>query len=757
MKIQELKTNLDWALYYRSIGWSAFPIKSRDKTPIFKWEKYQTEIATEEQMRQWWKQFPDASIGVATGKVSGIVVVDIEAGGSITDLPPTVMARSGGGGFHFFYKHPGAVVKNRVRILDKTDIRGDGGYIVVTPSLHKSGKRYEWAVDPESAKLEEFPHWIVEKCTESAKTKVDWNNFLSADNSKGTRNQQAAALAGKILYHNPIEMWDVIGWPALQEWNRIKNSPPLSEKEIKSVWESIKKAELERRVKRDKENSGDNRKSQSEKLMRTIDQQERIVLFHNELKEPFIRVPIKNHEEIWSCRSKMFKRWLAKVYWEEHRKAINSENLHSTINMMESQACFSGNQYTLHNRSAWYENAIWYDLSDSEWQAVKITTEGWEVIKNTPILFKRYSHQQAQVEPVQGGDIKDILKFINIQNEDQKILLLVWVVSCFIPDFPHPIPNFYGAQGSAKSLMCKILRKIIDPSAIEVLSFPKDIQEFVQIMAHHACIFFDNVSHLSDHISDALCKAVTGDGFSKRELYSDEDDIIFSFRRCLGINGINIAAKNPDLLERSILFELERVPEEKRKQEDDILKEFENQRAQIMGSIFDVVVKALKIKESIKLNSLPRMADFAVWGSAIAEGIGYTKEQFLGAYYRSIKDQNSEVLYNSLVAISVIQFMKDKNEWSGTPSQLLEELKIAAGAQDIKVEKEKDFPKAANTLSRQLNKLKTNLADEGLEVKFGIENKSRKVYIRKKQKNIEGIDEPSREIENDENDILPNF
>ena len=100
MKIQELKTNLDWALYYRSIGWSAFPIKSRDKTPIFKWEKYQTEIATEEQMRQWWKQFPDASIGVATGKVSGIVVVDIEAGGSITDLPPTVMARSGGGGFH---------------------------------------------------------------------------------------------------------------------------------------------------------------------------------------------------------------------------------------------------------------------------------------------------------------------------------------------------------------------------------------------------------------------------------------------------------------------------------------------------------------------------------------------------------------------------------------------------------------------------------------------------------------------------------
>src|SRR3989344_8457482 len=114
-------------------------------------------------------------------------------------------------------------------------------------------------------------------------------------------------------------------------------------------------------------------------------------------------------------------------------------------------------------------------------------------------------------------------------------------------------------------------------------------------MAHHACIFFDNVSHLSDHISDALCKAVTGDGFSKRELYSDEDDIIFSFRRCLGINGINIAARNPDLLERSILFELERVSPERRKQEHEILGEFEKERPRIVGSIFDAVVKAMQI------------------------------------------------------------------------------------------------------------------------------------------------------------------
>ena len=93
--MDNLKTNLDWALYYRSIGWSPFPVARGDKTPLVKWEKYQTEIATEEKIRGWWQKYPEASIGVATGKVSGIVVVDVEAGGDTKDLPATVVSHTG--------------------------------------------------------------------------------------------------------------------------------------------------------------------------------------------------------------------------------------------------------------------------------------------------------------------------------------------------------------------------------------------------------------------------------------------------------------------------------------------------------------------------------------------------------------------------------------------------------------------------------------------------------------------------------------
>lgn len=238
------KTNLEWALYYRSIGWSPFPVKSADKTPLIKWEKYQSEIASEEEIATWWKLFPNASIGIATGKVSGIAVVDIEEGGSTDGLPPTVVSRTGGGGYHFFYKHPGVPVKNTVRILAPlTDTRGDGGYVVVAPSLHKSGKCYEWSVAPEDVELEELPDWILDKCTEENTARKDWAKFSTTQVSEGARNDTAASYAGKLLHDLSQELWESAGWSSLRDWNNTHTNPPLSDGELRAVFLSIAQKE----------------------------------------------------------------------------------------------------------------------------------------------------------------------------------------------------------------------------------------------------------------------------------------------------------------------------------------------------------------------------------------------------------------------------------------------------------------------------------------------------------------------------------
>lgn len=163
----DFKTPLEWALAYRKHGFSVIPIHhieadhlcscgktvcpSPGKHPrLPSWTRYQQEIASEEQVRQWWGQWPLANVGIATGRVSGIVVVDIDPahGGdaSLLDIDTkTVTCLTGGGGEHYYYAHPGGTVGNRAGVIAGVDLRGDGGYVVAPPSNHSLGT-YRWEV-----------------------------------------------------------------------------------------------------------------------------------------------------------------------------------------------------------------------------------------------------------------------------------------------------------------------------------------------------------------------------------------------------------------------------------------------------------------------------------------------------------------------------------------------------------------------------------------------------------------------------------
>ncbi len=152
-----------------------------------------------------------------------------------------------------------------------------------------------------------------------------------------------------------------------------------------------------------------------------------------------------------------------------------------------------------------------------------------------------------------------MFRFLNVQEKDQPLLLPA-LITDFLPDIPHPIKDFFGEKGSGKSLGQRVLRRLVDPSAVESLSFPGTVGELVQQLSHHYAPVYDNIDDLSPALSDLLCRAVTGEGFSKRELYTDDEDIIYSYRRVISINGINVVATRPDLLDRTILIGLSRIP-----------------------------------------------------------------------------------------------------------------------------------------------------------------------------------------------------
>jgi hypothetical protein len=441
-------------------------------------------------------------------------------------------------------------------------------------------------------------------------------------------------------------------------------------------------------------------------------------LFYDQHQTPHALVGVADHYQVLRCRSQAFKRWMVRQMYVAEDRVPGSEAITGALNLIEALAVYEGDQHQLRNRVAANNGDYWYDLTDEKSRAIRINSEGWEIVDNPPILFSRYDHHAPQVEPIPGGDIQRLFDFLPISDEDTRLLLLSWLVSCLVPDIPHPIPVFHGPQGSGKSSTCRILRRLIDPSSLETLSFPRDHNELVQKLAHHYVALFDNIDTLQPWQSDMLCRACTGEGFSKRQLFSDDDDIIYSFRRCVGLNGINITATRADLLDRSILIPLERISSTQRREEDELEAAFVAARPHILGGIFDVFSRAILIRPSVKLASKPRMADFARWGWAIAQALGFEPVDFQRAYSANIEEQNAEVLVGHPVAAAVRILMKGASQWEGEPGQLLE--KLEGVADEAKIDrKDRLWPKGSNWLTRRLKEVKPNLAAVGIQIDTG--------------------------------------
>jgi hypothetical protein len=478
------------------------------------------------------------------------------------------------------------------------------------------------------------------------------------------------------------------------------------------------------------------------------------LLFEDQYGTTFALVYIVDHNEIIRVESDKFKHYLSKLFYDNSaNKVVNTDSLNNAIQVLQAKAEFEGPTIPLVLRVALHNednNTIvyYYDLTNDNWEVIKITAEdsGWSVEKESPLIFRRYNNQEAQVYPVRNytQDIFDkFMNLINVKDEDNKLLLKCYIVSLFIPDIPKPILMLHGEQGSAKSTLQELIKMLVDPSVIRTLSFPRDINELIQKLSHNYISYFDNISKIKDWISDQLCRAVTGSGFSKRQLYTDDDDIIYNFRRCIGFNGINLEATKADLLDRGLIIALQRIPKEEIRSLKDIWDEFEQIKPELLGYIFDILVKVLDVKNKqqsgsdiINLKEYPRMADFAEAAEIISRCMGYSENKFLAAYYRNIGLQTQQVLEASPVAAAIMNFMrsrKDGDEWIGTATELLDELEQVAETLKIKTKNNRAWPSAPNSLSRRLNEVKTNLREIGIIIERPTDSvtNTRLVKIRK--------------------------
>jgi hypothetical protein len=239
------KEVLEAALHYQKLGLSVIPLDPGEKTPLIVWKGYQKRVATPQEIQKWVEENPSLNIGIVTGAISGIAVVDVDKGGDASIYPDTPTVKTGSGnGWHKYYSVPlGIALRNSVRKRDRTDVRAEGGYVVAPPSILKSGKSYVWTDALENiSDLTPFPMHMF-AAQEKSQEKPDWMSLSSEGVAEGSRNDSATRYAGGLLSKIPQELWKTAGWGGLRELNATFK-PPLTETELRQVFESIVTREL---------------------------------------------------------------------------------------------------------------------------------------------------------------------------------------------------------------------------------------------------------------------------------------------------------------------------------------------------------------------------------------------------------------------------------------------------------------------------------------------------------------------------------
>jgi hypothetical protein len=448
-------------------------------------------------------------------------------------------------------------------------------------------------------------------------------------------------------------------------------------------------------------------------------------LFHAPDKTCYADVTINGHRETWPIRSKGFRRWLCGRFFEAFGGAPNSEALQAAINTIEYKADYKGPKREVYVRVARLGDRIYLDLGDDAWRTVEIGPDGWKVIGAPPVRFRRSAGMSALPKPKKGGSIQKLRSFLNVKNEDDLILVVAWLLAALSGRWPYPILVLAGEHGSAKSSFTRTLVLLIDPRTTTHKALPREDRDLFIAATNSYVLAFDNVSNLPPWISDTLCRIATRGGFTVRQLYTDQDEVLFDAARPIILNGIEDVVTRPDLADRSIFVTLEAIPEDRRRTEAELDQAFEKERPYILGALLDAVACGLKMLPLVRLERLPRMADFAKWATA-CETAFWPAGSFLSAYSANRDNAIITVIDDDPVAAAVRSLMSTRASWSGTASGLLAALREVVGDTVVK---SKSWPDSPRALSGRLRRAATFLRKVGVEIEFVREGQARTIQI----------------------------
>lgn len=262
--------------------------------------------------------------------------------------------------------------------------------------------------------------------------------------------------------------------------------------------------------------------------------------------------------------------------------------------------------------------------------------------------------------PIACGDLAPLWGLINIP-ENQRLLVIAWLIESLRPDTPFPVLELIGEQGSAKSTTQSLLRRLIDPNACDLRAAPKAVEDIFVTAGISWLVSYENISHLSPQMQDALCVLATGGGFAKRKLYTDADESVIIVKRPIVLNGISIAVTAQDLIDRTISIETPVIM--RRMEINEICRIYEEKHPTLFGALLDIFAKSLERSAKVELpvENCPRLIEFTRLGMAIADVMGFEQTAFLNSFNESRSESIARTIDSSPVASALIEWFDRRN------------------------------------------------------------------------------------------------
>jgi hypothetical protein len=457
------------------------------------------------------------------------------------------------------------------------------------------------------------------------------------------------------------------------------------------------------------------------KLART-----RCELWHtvqNGPKQGFASFQVDGHTEHVELRGTAGRLWLGGLVYKETGEALGRQDLEGAIENLEAAAIFEGPELPVALRVADLGDRTYLDLADKAWRVVEVTAEGWRVIPGhlAPVRFRRPNGTEALPVPVPGGNLEDLGRFIHT-NKDGLSLAAAWMVAALTDRGPAPVASLAGRQGSAKSSATRVFQRLVDPRGGSLRARPKNDEDLAVAARNSWVVSFDNLSRIREDLSDGFCRLSTGASFATRTLFTNGEETIFAARRPVILNSIVDVVSRPDLMDRTVTVQLEKISEERRIEEGEFWPLFEKALPGILGAALTALAGALSRWSTTRPTRKPRMADFYRLALAAGPDLPGGAETFEKAWEAMRDAAVSSALECAPIGTTLLEILEAQGKWKKPARELLQTLNAARPTGPT----EDGWPQTPQGLVAALKRLAPALEAEGWHVELGLKDTTKK-------------------------------